>query len=302
MSPVAIDALKEALVAAFWYRGDVRRFLATAVDDQALLAGIDWEGNYKWTSVHEFVDRLAQNQGRYQDQLIRLMVDVGHMEEFPRLARADDRELRTREATAAVKRLRAQTKPYEEQLIQQERDRERIRAAQASVETNRAFAARLAKLDGHFRELHSMDNPQQRGTALESFLRELFKLFDLDPRAAFRITGEQIDGSFVLDNVNYLLESKWEKAAVERSALDAFEAKIKAKIENTLGLFVAIEGFQKNAIDKHSDKGAVMILADGGDLLAVTEGRIDLVEMLRRKYRHAAETGNIFLSAWEILG
>lgn len=38
------------------------------------------------------------------------------------------------------------------------------------------------------------------GVALEPFLRELFDTFDLDPKASFKISGEQIDGGFTLDS------------------------------------------------------------------------------------------------------
>jgi hypothetical protein len=37
------------------------------------------------------------------------------------------------------------------------------------------------------------------------------------------------------------------------------------------------------------------------DLMAVLEGRIDLVQLLLRKRRKAAETGNIYLRIHEIL-
>jgi hypothetical protein len=56
------------------------------------------------------------------------------------------------------------------------------------------------------------------------------------------------------------------------------------------------------AVQKHSGKGTAMILMDGLDLFAVLDGRIDLVELLRRKYRHAAHTGNALLSVSAILG
>jgi len=302
VSPVAIDALKDALAASFWFKSDLRNFLASAVRDQSLLTGIDWQGNYKRVSVNEFVDRLARAQDKYFNELIELMIDVASLEEFPRLARAEDADLKIREARLAVERLKRYTTPYEEQLLERERERERIATARSEAATARSLQEQLQVLNGRFLELHSMDDPQRRGTMLEAFLRDLFMLFDLDPRAAFRIIGEQIDGSFMLGDVHFLLEAKWEKAPIDRATLDTFAAKIREKIENTLGLLIAIEGFQESAIVKHSGQGALMILMDGGDLVAVTEGRVDLVELLRRKYRHAAETGNVFLPAWNILG
>lgn len=44
-----------------------------------------------------------------------------------------------------------------------------------------------------------------------------------------------------------------------------------------------------------------MILMDGADLYAVLEGRIDLVEMLQRKYRHAVQTGETMLTVSQVL-
>jgi len=114
-----------------------------------------------------------------------------------------------------------------------------------------------------------MSDPRKRGYALESFLRDLFVLFDLNPRAAFRTQGEQIDGAFELDGTNFLLEAKWHASLTARVDLDAFSSKIADKIENTLGLFVSINGYEPMAVQKHSGKGTAMILMDGVDLFAV---------------------------------
>lgn len=44
-----------------------------------------------------------------------------------------------------------------------------------------------------------------------------------------------------------------------------------------------------------------MILMDGSDLMAVLEGRIDLVELLYRKKRWASQSGNIYLRIHEVI-
>lgn len=51
--------------------------------------------------------------------------------------------------------------------------------------------------------------PQQRGLKFEGFLGELFEGFELAPRREFRLVGEQIDGSFMLNGQTYLVEAKW---------------------------------------------------------------------------------------------
>lgn len=78
--------------------------------------------------------------------------------------------------------------------------------------------------------------------------------------------------------------------------------KLSRKLENTLGLFLSINGFSEDAVKAHSSGRRLVILMDGSDLMAVLEGRIDLLQLLLRKRRKAAETGNIYLRIHEILG
>jgi hypothetical protein len=295
VSPNAVQALKDALSAAFWFKRDLRGYLSSALADEQLLAGVNWE-DYKWSIVDVVINRMVQRPERYQTALVQLMVDVAAMQEFPKLRRHEDSERLTAEAADAVSRLRRVVKPYEQELLQREQSRVRINEARAEGEQRRAFGDRLDGLKSRYLELVTMEKQAARGYALESLLRELFALFDLDPRAAFRIEGEQIDGAFALDSTNFLLEAKWQTPPAPRTDLDAFSAKIGAKIENTLGLFLSINGFESTAVIKHSGKGSTMILMDGVDLYAVLEGTMDLVDLLRRKHRHAAQTGEIMLT------
>ena len=119
----------------------------------------------------------------------------------------------------------------------------------------------------------SSDNFQQRGFDLEKFLKKLFDLFDLDPRAAFRISGEQIDGSFSFEGTDYLLEAKWQNKPIGANDLDSLASKLSRKLDNTLGLFVSINGFSDDAVDAHSSGGRLVVLMDGSDLMAALEGR-----------------------------
>ena len=129
---------------------------------------------------------------------------------------------------------------------------------------------------------------------------DIFELFDLDPKASFRNTGEQIDGAFSLEGTEYIFEARWQQDPVNAGALDAFASKVRRKLENTLGVFLSINGFSPEGVSAHCSGGAVIILMDGTDLMAVFEERIDLVSLLLRKKRHAAQTGNIYLRFQEI--
>ena len=55
---------------------------------------------------------------------------------------------------------------------------------------------------------------------------------------------------------------------------------------------MSISGFTEGAITQHSRNQTPLVLMDGTDLMPILEGRIKLTEVLERKRRHAAETGN----------
>jgi hypothetical protein len=299
ISANALQALTDALATMFWYKSDLRTYLVAAIGDPAAVASLDWDV-YKRRIADEFVQRLATDQDEHRETLIRLMVDVGAVEDFPKLRGTEDEAEKIAEARSAVGELRKYIKPYEQELLEREKAEERIAVSQAAAAEQRNFETTLSKLKERYEELITMEDPRARGLALEPLLRDLFALFDLDPRGAFTLRGEQIDGSFSLGETNFLLEAKWTKDPIERRDLDVFKAKVEGRIENTLGLFVAINGFQENAVQDHSS-GALMLLMTGTDLYMVLDGRVDLVDLLRRKYRHASDTGEVLFEATQML-
>jgi hypothetical protein len=72
-------------------------------------------------------------------------------------------------------------------------------------------------------------------------------------------------------------------------------------LKNTLGLFISIDGFSQGAKELSGQIATGIILMDGADLNSVLDGRIDLHQLLFRKRRHAAETGEIYYPINKIL-
>jgi hypothetical protein len=62
---------------------------------------------------------------------------------------------------------------------------------------------RLDQLTKDYFELLTAEDAQKRGFQLKKLLKSLFELFDLNPKAFFRITGEQIDGAFTFESTDY---------------------------------------------------------------------------------------------------
>lgn len=149
------------------------------------------------------------------------------------------------------------------------------------------------------------DSPQTRGFKFEKFLTDLFSVFGLKPRKSFRIVGEQIDGSIELDHEIYLIEAKWCNSQISSDALYAFSSKIERKSDWTRGLFISFSGFTEEGITAFEKGNVNLITMTGQDLYFVLVGDnnkyISLIDCLKFKFRHTAETGNIICPVQNII-
>ncbi len=132
--------------------------------------------------------------------------------------------------------------------------------------------------------------PQARGYAFETLLRELFNVFGLQAREPFRLKGEQIDGSFVLQGETYLIEAKWQAAQTGVADLHTFHGKLEQKAAWTRGLFVSNGGFTEDGLVAFG-RGKRVICMDGLDLFDTLSRELPLNHVLESKVRRAAETG-----------
>jgi hypothetical protein len=139
--------------------------------------------------------------------------------------------------------------------------------------------------------------PTPRGFAFEKFLTSAFALFDLVPRGSFRIAGEQIDGSFQLDGATYLLEAKWQGPKIGNRDLQSFAGSVHTKSAWTRGLFVSYSGFTADGLEAFARGNATHIICiEGEELWQVMDRKLNLAEVLIRKTRRAAETGQAFVA------
>lgn len=295
-----LPALKEALLKAFWYKNELEPFLKSCISHSDVVARQDWSA-YKVAIISGIVDELASNQHKYFEDLLSLVVETSELGDPVRLKKLDDGARKYAEAVEALSALRAQVEPYKQLRSKTEAAAQRRESERKRNEAQQAFSAELEELRQRFYGMHG-EPPQQRGYSLERLLRDLFELFDLDTKGSFRITGEQIDGAFTHDSTEYVMEAKWQHELASSSDLHIFSGKIGSKLDNTLGLFVSMNGFQPTAVDAFSHKRSLMILMTGADLVAVLEGRFDLRDLLTRKRQHAARTGEVLADVALLMG
>ncbi len=97
LSPAAVVALKEALCAVYWYKGDLRGFLQQCLSNSAILATLNWDG-YKRQIASDLVDYLVRGEDKHLGDLTKICYELCSITIFTHL----------QHSTVAIKRHKEQ--------------------------------------------------------------------------------------------------------------------------------------------------------------------------------------------------
>ena len=303
ISPEAIVALQEALSKIYWYKKNLKSFLHKIFDRKSTartaISRLNWD-NTKIEIVGELIDAIYDNE-LCHDSLLHLCEHVANFQDFSHLARIDDGIKKKEDAKNSVLKLRKIFNQHKNIIDSEKKQQQHKLKFVQTLKENKHFSDKLESIRTSFLSLETL-TPQKKGFQLEKILYDLFVLFDLDPKAAFKNVGEQIDGAFSFDSTEYLLEAKWEKTPISSNDIYTFAKKVESKLDNTLGLLISMSGFSSEAL-KSAIQGSrpTFFLMDGQDLAYVLEARVRLDELLKIKKRHASQKGEVFLPINNIL-
>lgn len=124
ISPQAILALKEALSVIFWKKEELRDFVKLSLNNNSIVSTINWDLT-KRESAKELVERMANRQDIYKEDLINLILAVIDFTKFPHLEFWDSDGSLRKKAQSAVEQLRTQTNGYIAITKEQEESRKR---------------------------------------------------------------------------------------------------------------------------------------------------------------------------------
>lgn len=115
----------------------------------------------------------------------------------------------------------------------------------------------------------------------------------MNARGSFKLTGEQIDGSFDHRSWTYLTEARWRNAQTDAAALRSFQEKVGDRLEGARGLFVSYSGFTDEGLKAFTARRVVMM--DGLDVYGALNRRLSLDEIIAAKIRIAIEERRPFV-------
>jgi hypothetical protein len=136
---------------------------------------------------------------------------------------------------------------------------------------------------------------RHRGYRLEELLVGLMALEGLQPEPSSRTSGAQIDAFFELNGRYFLVEAKWTSKRQPASVLYEFRGKVDGKLVGTVGVFVSMAGFSRDASTALAvGKAMQVILVDGDDVRSVFAGEVRWRQLIELKCRKAAYRGSLY--------
>jgi hypothetical protein len=160
-------------------------------------------------------------------------------------------------------------------------------------------APALFDLLTQFDQMALSSDPQKRGYKLQDLLVATFSASGISVRKSFtRNAGaEQIDAAFLIDGWHYIVECRWRDRLSDIRQLDGLFGQVCRSGNQTMGLFLSIEGWSPNvpAVLKQNGQKRI-ILMDGYDLRCALDGQVSVRELLAAKLAHLNFDAEPYLS------
>jgi hypothetical protein len=291
------NSIKDCLLSVMWKKNDLTSALKNCNFNQKDLSGLNNQH-----SKSEIIDIAFNNLSCREDRgatqmksVIEMLINWSDFESYYR----NNGTLKKEQALKKIDNLKKilAKKTEQDQELQNKKEREE------KIKKEQQKPKLLLDLNKRFLELCKMyELSQKRGYELEKLLHDIFVFFEIDVCKAFKLAGEQIDGSFNFKNQNYIFEAKWQSTSDAVNSLYTFAYKIESNTMYPRGVFFSISGYSEESIQIITkNKKPSLILIDSADLIAVLEGRITMSDLLSKKIEYAQTRGNIYVNIYQLI-
>jgi hypothetical protein len=216
---------------------------------------------------------------------------------FPDLATIENSKDRIREAKSSQQALRVYINDQHEKSADKRGQEQSRQAAKAVQEAAKKRNHTLQSLQDRLTTILPNLGTQAGGYAFETWFHDLIDFFELPNHSPYKAPeGRQIDGSVTLDGTTYLLELKFEGTPSTVTLIDSFRGKLSGKADNTMGIAVAMSGFDEGCKNAASGDRTPFLLLDSQHIFMLLTGVCDLRFIIDRTRRHSSQTGRSYLA------
>lgn len=299
-SPIFVDSVYQALLASFWRRKALAKFLRQCHISDRFLAG--W-GDQE--SKRDLLDRLfakLDDVPSSQEIIGEMAHILAEQEHFPDLERWEDSPEKIQVARKAVARLRDQVRQLEEAVVDaraREVSKERLREV---ANERRRSALDLTKLNERLLEMTGRMGTQQAGYDFQVWFYDLMAFCEISNRRPYVHDGRQIDGSITHQGTTYLIELKFTNEQASAIDVDTFHKKVTDKADNTMGIMISMAGYSSTAAKNASGPRTPLLLLDHAHVYLVLTGTMEFGAVLERVRRHSSQTSEAYLKVEDFGG
>jgi hypothetical protein len=147
---------------------------------------------------------------------------------------------------------------------------------------------------GRMRRLEGF-TPQSRGQEFNGLIADMLRCWGVERvDDSVRSVGE-IDVTFVVDGMRFILEAKWEKTPTDFGALSKHRGRIEQRFTGTHGVFVSMAGYTPEAVeDLLRGHRPDMLLLDASHLEAMLSGLLSPQKLLAALLDRASFRSEIY--------
>jgi hypothetical protein len=304
LSPRFLELTYHATLKSFWRKRSLKAFLRRCGVPEQLLAELsDDKDVSKQNWLDHLFPKLEVSTGG-QQSLQQIGRSLAEQTTFPDLENWEDSALKISAAKKAVIELTEYLKRTDDaKSADKDAIVRRAAAAERQQTTVRSKASLQSLQDRLNQNSASSLGTTAGGFEFEKWFYDFMDFCEIENRRPYRSEdGRQIDGSVTLDGTTYLVELKFESSPADHSAIDPILNKVSKKSDNTMGIVVAISGFNDGAKKSASGPKSPLLLFDHSHLYMALNDRMHFKEVILRVRRHSSQEGNAYLAVSEFGG
>jgi hypothetical protein len=294
LPPFYVELVQDAILKIYWFKPSFREFLRRCGVPESTLATFAGDET-KRTFLARILPQLERTDAGIS--IINKMTDsLLEQTTFLDLQKVENSKDRIKEAKQSQVALRSYVQSQSERAEEKRSREQSQKVARAVQDAAKKRNHSIQSLNDRLTEMLPRLGTAGGGYEFETWVHDLVDFFELPNHRPYRAPNDrQIDGSITVDGTTYLLELKFIKEQADVGVIDAFRGKLAGKADNTMGIVVAMSGFDEGCRKAASGDRTPFLLFDSQHIYMLLTGATDMKYLITRTRRHSSGTGEPYL-------